>query len=86
MIGWLVGWLDIMAYQTLQDILRQILFYANSRFYFKQFHLAWIHRLIVKTFLFQIIQFIQTVLIQLIYFIISTDFVYTQLKVKILLY
>ena len=39
-----------------------------------------------KTFLFQAIQFIQTVLIQLIQFSISTDFVYTQLSVKTVLY
>ena len=35
-----------------------------------------------KTFLFQVIQFIQTVLIQLIQFSISTDFAYSQLNVK----
>ena len=39
-----------------------------------------------KTFLFQTIQFIQTVLNQLIQFSISTDFVYTQLNVKTVLY
>ena len=39
-----------------------------------------------KTFLFQAIQFIQTILIQLIQFSISTDFVYTQLNVKTVLY
>ena len=38
-----------------------------------------------KKFLFQTIQFIQTVLIQLIPFSISTDFVYTQLYVKTVL-
>ena len=38
-----------------------------------------------KMFLFQAIQFIQTVLIQLIQFSISTDVVYTQLKEKTLL-
>ena len=38
------------------------------------------------TFLYQTIQFIQTVLIQLIQFSISTDFVYTQLNVKTVLY
>ena len=36
-----------------------------------------------KTFLFQVIKFIQTVLIQL---SMSTDFVYTQLNVKTVLY
>ena len=40
----------------------------------------------VKTVLFQGIQFIQTVLVQLIQFSISTDFVYTQLDVKIVIY
>ena len=43
-------------------------------FYFKQFSLAWVHSLIVKTFLFQAIKFIQTILIQ---FSISVDFLYT---------
>ena len=38
--------------------------------------------LIVKTFLFQAIQFSQAVLIQLIKFSISTDFLYAQLNVK----
>ena len=35
-----------------------------------------------KTFLFQVIQFIQAVLIQLIQFSISTDFINTLLNVK----
>ena len=39
-----------------------------------------------KTFLFQAIQFFQIFLIQLIQFRISTDFVYTQLNVKTVLY
>ena len=39
-----------------------------------------------KTFLFQGIQFSQTVLIQPIRFSISIDFVYTQLNVKTVLY
>ena len=42
---------------------------------FKKISLAWVHSLIVKT-----------VLIQLIPFSISTDFVYTQLNVKTVLY
>ena len=44
------------------------------------------YSLIVKTFLFQAIQFSQAVLIQLIQFSIITDFVYTQLNVKTVLY
>ncbi len=39
-----------------------------------------------KTYLFQAIQFIQTVLIQLIQFSVSIDFVCTQLNVKAVLY
>ncbi len=39
-----------------------------------------------KTFLFQAIQFSQAVLIQLIQFSISIDFVYTQLNVQTVLY
>ncbi len=39
-----------------------------------------------KTFLFQAIQFIQTVQIQLRQFSISIDFLYTQLNVKTVLY
>ena len=41
---------------------------------------------LTKTFLFQAIQFSQTVLIQTIKFMISIVFVYTQLNVKILLF
>ena len=44
------------------------------------------YSLIVKTFLFQAIQFSQAVLLQLIQFSISTDFACTQLNVKIVLY
>ena len=39
-----------------------------------------------KTFLFPPIQFIQTVLIQLIQFSVSTDFLYTKLNVKTVIY
>ena len=53
---------------------------------FKQFSLAWVHSLIAKTCLFQAIQYIQTVLIQLIQFSISTRFVYTQSNVETVLY
>ena len=40
---------------------------------------------LIVTFLFQAIQFSQAVLIQLIQFIISTDFLYTQLNIKTVL-
>ena len=44
------------------------------------------YSLIVKTSLFLAIRFFQAVLIQLIQFTISRDFVYTQLNVKTVLY
>ena len=53
----------------------------SKQSHFKQFSLAYARSLnastvkLSKTFLFQAIQFIQTVLIQLIQFSISTDFV-----------
>ena len=57
--------LGFMEYQPLKAIWCQIHFYIKKQFYFKQFSLAWVHSLIVKkTFLFQAIQFSQTVLIQ----------------------
>ena len=43
------------------------------------------YSLILKTFLFRVIQFSQAVLIQLIQFSISIDFSYTQLYVKTVL-
>ena len=47
---------------------------------------AEVHRLIVKTFLFQAIQFSQTVLFQTTQFSLFIDFVYTQLNVKTVLF
>ena len=41
-----------MAYQPLKVILRQIHFYVDNQFYFKQFSLAWEHILIVKNIYF----------------------------------
>ena len=82
--GWLVVW--VYAISTFVSYLTRNPFYVYSQFYFKQFSLAWVHSLIVKTFLFQAIQFIQTVLIQLIQFSISTNFLYTQLNDKTVLY
>ena len=64
-----------MAFQPLSVIY----FHVNNQF--KQFSLAWVHSL----FLFQTIQFIEAVLIQLIQVSISTDLVYTQLNVKTVL-
>ena len=61
--------MKILLFQTIQ-------FRISTQFKCK-------YSLIVKTFLFQAIQFSQAVLIQ---FSISTDFVYTQLYVKTVLY
>ena len=81
-VGWLICW--VLWHINFSRLFNaKSIFYANNQFYFKQFSLAWVHSLIVKTFLFQAIQFSQTVLIQL---SISTDFVYTQLNVKTVLY
>ena len=44
------------------------------------------YSLFVKTFLFLAIEFSQAVLIQQIHFSMSTDFVYTQLDIKTVLY
>ena len=63
-MGWLYGFYGI-TYQPFEVIKRQIHFYTNEQFHFKQFSLVWVNSLIVnKTFLFQAIQFGQTVLNQ----------------------
>ena len=61
------------------------LFYANSSISNDSVDHEYTVQLL-KTFLFQAIQFIQTVLIQLIKFSISTGFVYVQLNVKTFLF
>ena len=61
-------------------------FNCQKHFHFKQFSLVWVHSLIVKTFLFQIIQFSQTVVIRLIQFSMGIDFLYTQLYIETVLY
>ena len=66
---WVYGTSTFVGYLTPNT------FYANCQLYFKQFSLAWVHNLIVKTDLIQLIQFS-----------ISADFVYTQLNVKTVLY
>ena len=62
------------------------LFYTNNQFYSQQFCLALVHSLVLKTFLFQAIQFSQTVLFQWIQFSINIVFVHTQLNVKTVLF
>ena len=85
LICWLFGFNGIsnfVGYLTPNPFLWKL-------FYFKQFSSVYVSSSNVstvqlwKTFLFQTIQFCQAVLIQ---FSISTDFVYTQLNVKTVLY
>ena len=80
----LVGW--VYGISTFVGYLMPNQFYTNSQFYFKQFSLVWVHSLIWKIFLFQAIQFSQTILIQTIQFSKSIDFLHTQLNVKTVLY
>ena len=68
---WLVVW--VLWYINLCRLFNAKSIKKNQ-FNFKQFSLASVHGFIVKTFLFQAIQFIQTVLIQLIQFSMSIDF------------
>ena len=62
MAGWLVGFYGISTF---------VGHLTPNQFYFKQFRLAWVHSLIVKIFLIQVIQLS-----------ISIDFIYTQLNFK----
>ena len=79
-----VGWLaEFYGISTFVGYLKPNPFYANIRFYFKQFSLTWVHSLIVEKIIFKPIQFIQTDLIQPIQFSINIDFVYTPLNIKI---
>ena len=73
--GLLVGWLVVGVLWHINS------FYTNNQFYFNEYTVK-----LSKTFLFQAIQFSQAVLIPPIQFSISTDFVYTQLNVKTVLY
>ena len=79
MVGCLLAW--NLWHINLCQLFNAKFIFIQKQFYFKQFSLAWVHSL-SKTSLFQAIQFTQTVLIQPIQFIISIDFVYTQLNVQ----
>ena len=74
LIIWLDGWLSVFyGISIFVGYLRQIYFYANSSISNNSVsheYTIWLS----KTFLFQAIQFIQTILIQLIQFSISMDF------------
>ena len=81
-LRWLVGWLvGFYGISTFVGYLMPNLFLCKL-FYFKQFSLAWVHSL-SKTFLFQAIQFIQTVLIPLIQFSISTEVLYQTIQFSV---
>ena len=77
-------------YITIQFSVSTVLMSKTVQFQIIQFSISTQFKckysLIVKTFLFEAIQFTQAVLIQLIKFSISTDFVYTQLNVKKVLF
>ena len=65
-------WLfDFYGISTFVGYLMPNSFLYNNQLYFKQFGLVAVHSLIVKTFLFQAIQFSQRVIIQTIQFSIS---------------
>ena len=64
LVGWVLWHINLCRLFNAKSIFIQI------------FSSVWVHNLIVKTFLFQAIQFIQTVLIQLIQFSISTEVLY----------
>ena len=56
MVGWLFGIYGISTFNAKSILIQSVLF--------QQFSLALLYSLIVKTFLFHAIQFIQTILIQ----------------------
>ena len=84
LVGWLFGFYGISTFVGLNN---QIHFMKIVLFQTIQFSISTQFKcknsLIVNFFLFQAIQFSRAVLIQL---SISTDFVYTQLNVKTVLY
>ena len=83
-MSWLVGWIlwhiNLCRLFNAKSIFIQIISSISNNSVQHEYTAQ-----LSKTFLFQTIQFIQTVLIQLIQFSIST-FVYTQLNVKAVLY
>ena len=85
--GWLVGWLfGFYGISTFVGYLMPNLFLCKYLVLFQtiQFSISTVS--LSKTFQFQAIRFIQTVLILVIQFSISTDVVYTQLNFKTVLY
>ena len=83
MVGWLVGWLGLWHINLCRLFKAKSIFMQIVLFQTIQFSVSAQFNCQKLSFLFQAIQFIQTVLIQL---IISKDFVYTQLNVKTVLY
>ena len=80
-VGWLVGWIlwhiNLCRLFNAKSIFMQIVSSISNNSVLHEYT-VWLS----KTFLFQAIQFIQTVLIQFIQFSISIAFLYTQLDVK----
>ena len=82
----MIGWLGFYGISTFVGYLTPNPFLYNQ-FYLKQLSLIVKNTVeLSKTFLFDTIQSNQTVLVQKIQFSISTDFVYTHLNVKTVLY
>ena len=76
LFGWSVGW--VLGHVNLSRLFNtKSIFIQIISSIFKQLSLAWVHILMVKSFLFQAIQFIRKVLIQPIQLCVSIDFVYS---------
>ena len=69
LVGWVLLHINLCRLFNAKSIFKQIIGSISS--------LAQVHSLIVKTFQIQAIQFSQTVVIKLIQFSISIDFLYT---------
>ena len=65
-VGWVLWNINLCRLLNAKSIFIQIII-----FFFKQFSVTWVHSFLSKTFLFQAIQFKQTVLIQTIQFSVS---------------
>ena len=79
MVGWFLWYINFCKLFNVKSIFMKIVLFQIIQISIStQFKCK--YSLIVKSFLFQAIQFSQVVLIHLIQFSISTDFVYAQLS------
>ena len=70
--SWLFGFYGILTF--VGYLMSNPFLYKKNQFYFKWFSLAWVHSLIIKTLLFQAIQFSQTFLFQTNHYSINMQF------------